>query len=214
MKSILRIICASAIIILVFNLLDWCLNKLLLWIFDWSLLWFIITCVIANSVLVYGARIIISFVGVLIDYSKTHRQLLVMKWVLLAVSWGMAILTFLIVFQAADFYITKMCVFAILVILLNIPIPIFVNRIIKAKNNSYRNDTPQFSPATQKIAQQLSEYGYETAEISMKIVGRIQDGKTTYPEAIKLVKALKEANVINEHQELLIINMVNSHIKK
>lgn len=214
MKSLFRIILASIIIIVVFNMLDWCLNKILLWIVDWSLIGFIAACIIANSVLVYVAHIIVAFVGVIISYSKTYKQFLAIKWVLLFVSWGMAILTFLIIFKSADFSMTKICIFGILVFLLNISIPIFVNRMIKSRYGNYIKEDEQFNPTEQKIMQQLSEYGYDTTEIYMKIVSLIKEGKSTYPDSIVHVKGLKESGVINEHQEVLIINMVKSHISK
>ncbi len=132
MKGVLRIASAIIMIVLLFNLINWGLNKLIGWIADWQLLWLVIMCIIAYLVLVNIANLLCKLITIPVVYAESGTESLLMKWVLLILSWGLAIVSFSIIFHSVDFSITKQCVVGILAILINASIAIIITQKVKA----------------------------------------------------------------------------------
>lgn len=218
MKSTLRIICASIVTILLFNLFSWFLMKLLEGISDWQLFWFIIICIIAYFVLVNLVNFLSKLVLIIVRYSESRTQFLAIKWVLLIVSWGMAIVCCDIIFRYIDFSITKLWVYGVLVVLVYISIPITINKKVKTyiaifeKGYKMAYEYAQANLELERISNGIQEYGYQALEMGMGLAIQIKSGKITYTEALKQIADMRELNLINNVQVTDITNIIQKEI--
>ena len=74
MKGVLRIASAIIMIVLLFNLINWGLNKLIGWIADWQLLWLVIMCIIAYLVLVNIANLLCKLITIPVVYAESGTE--------------------------------------------------------------------------------------------------------------------------------------------
>lgn len=192
--------------------------KLLEGISDWQLFWFIIICIIAYFVLVNLVNFLSKLVLIIVRYSESRTQFLAIKWVLLIVSWGMAIVCCDIIFRYIDFSITKLWVYGVLVVLVYISIPITINKKVKTyiaifeKGYKMAYEYAQANLELERISNGIQEYGYQALEMGMGLAIQIKSGKITYTEALKQIADMRELNLINNVQVTDITNIIQKEI--
>ena len=194
MKYLFKCLIAVALVLVSFVIINWGLGQILTFISEWSLIWFIVSCLLLLFLIRVSTKILSVVTAIPISLVNSPRQLKILKWLLLGVGWSVAAFNFAMTFHAIDFSETKTFAVGFIVIFANWFIPWDVHSRIQVMEDGVISG---------------EKAGADTVEIAYELSRMVNSDEIPYTAAIMQIQSLRDANKIDNFQANLIVGILN-----